>query len=689
MNRLLKKAVVGLLVGSMVFSSPVSSLTGLSDGTTIVAEAASTKGVKLSKSSLKLNKGKSYTLKVANASGKKVRWSTKSKRIATVTSKGKVTAKGKGTTYIYAKVGGKTLKCKVTVSVPAPKLSKSSITINKGKSYTLKVSNASSKVRWSVKNKKVATITSKGKVTAKSKGTTYVYARVGKKTLKCKVTVREPAVVRKYTIDSGKSKSLTFSGASSKTKWKSSNSSIVSVSKSKGKKVTVKARKVGKATITATTSGRKTYQFVITVKGKPETLPSKPSTPQTEAPQTETNPPVETEKPLPPQTETNPPQTETNPPQTETNPPQPETPKPPIETEEPVETESESESESETTPEKPPVDPPKKDSNYFYDARILPPPEGYVVNAVGRIEFYPVSHDDGWLDYRFSYSSSDSAIVSIDESGNFRCLSVGSAVLTVKGSDGVVIDKFNVTVTSDTPVGAYMELDKAGSILSTSGGHQVEIFLRTSVSVNNISWNSLSVNNKIPEIEYDGYWNNVRGVAFRFTGWIAGTYNITFTAPNVAPVTVPVTVTSSDPDWVEYNNWLYGKLANEWKADSPLETFLKMGAWLADNRDYVEGQTQFQKLHNMGGDCVASTMLFTDVAERIFKLKAYNSNPGAGHEKAIVEIGNEKWAFDAGFAGNAGVRPFTAFEINRKEQWKYSTEMTADGEVRGWTHRVP
>ncbi len=648
----------------------------LFEGTAIVAEAASTKGVKLNKSSLKLNKGKSYTLKVSNASGKKVKWYSKNRKIATVTSKGKVTAKGKGTTYIYAKVGGKTLKCKITVSVPAPKLSKSSITINKGKSYTLKVSNASSRVRWSVKNKKVATVTSKGKITAKGKGTTYVYARVGKKTLKCKVTVKEPTVVKTYTMDTGKSKSLTFSGATSKTKWKSSDSSIVSVSKSKGKKVTVKARKVGKATVIATTSGKKTYQFVITVRGKSETTPSKPSTPQTEKPvrpsQPETNPP-QPEKPetLPPQTEA--PQTETNPPQTETNPPQPETPKPPIETEKPVETESESEVTPEPGPEKPPVNPPKKDSDYFYDAKIHPPKD-VVVNATGSIEVYAVSHDDGWLDYRFSYSSSNPSIVSINDYGSFRCLSVGSAVLTVKGSDGVVIDKFTVIVekSDSDSQDIIMEVDYSNSLITAPAGNILIISIRTSAPVSDISYEYSNVNSKIPEISEPGFNLTVEGFKVTIRGWLAGTYNVTFKAPGATPLTVPVTVTSSDPDWVKYNNWLYGKLANEWKADTSLETFCKMGAWLADNRDYVEGQTQFQKLYNMGGDCVASTMLFTDVAQRIFKLNAYNSNPEAGHEWAIVEIGGEKWSFDAGYSGTAGNRPFSAGNINKNYGYYYS-----------------
>lgn len=70
------------------------------------------------------------------------------------------------------------------------KLNKSAITIYKGKTYKLKVSGTKAKVKWTSNNKKVATVTSTGIVKGVKKGTTYVNAKVGSKTLKCKVTVK-------------------------------------------------------------------------------------------------------------------------------------------------------------------------------------------------------------------------------------------------------------------------------------------------------------------------------------------------------------------------------------------------------------------------------------------------------------------------------------------------------------------
>ncbi len=70
------------------------------------------------------------------------------------------------------------------------KLSKTKITLNVGKTKTLKLKNNKKKVKWSSSKKKVATVSKKGKVTAKKKGTATITAKAGKKKYKCKVTVK-------------------------------------------------------------------------------------------------------------------------------------------------------------------------------------------------------------------------------------------------------------------------------------------------------------------------------------------------------------------------------------------------------------------------------------------------------------------------------------------------------------------
>lgn len=69
------------------------------------------------------------------------------------------------------------------------KLNATSVVIRPGKTKILKVTGTKKKISWSSSNKKVATVSSKGKVTAKKYGVTTITAKVGSKKYKCKVKV--------------------------------------------------------------------------------------------------------------------------------------------------------------------------------------------------------------------------------------------------------------------------------------------------------------------------------------------------------------------------------------------------------------------------------------------------------------------------------------------------------------------
>lgn len=146
------------------------------------AEAAA----KLSKSKASLYPGNSITLNVSGTKSK-VKWSSSNKKVAKVSSKGKVTAVKQGSTTIKAKVGKKTYKCKITVKAPALSQKKLSLTVNT--SQTLKLNGTKIK-SVSTSNKKIATVTKKGKVTAKKVGKCTITVKgANKKTYKCQVTV--------------------------------------------------------------------------------------------------------------------------------------------------------------------------------------------------------------------------------------------------------------------------------------------------------------------------------------------------------------------------------------------------------------------------------------------------------------------------------------------------------------------
>lgn len=92
----------------------------------------------------------------------------------------------------------------------AVKLNATKKTLYVGEQTTLKVTGTKSKIKWSTSNKKVATVTQKGKVTAKSEGSATIKAMTGKKTLSCKITVKEKDSSFSYSADGYKLKYLYY-----------------------------------------------------------------------------------------------------------------------------------------------------------------------------------------------------------------------------------------------------------------------------------------------------------------------------------------------------------------------------------------------------------------------------------------------------------------------------------------------
>lgn len=122
-----KKILCGTLAAAMVL-------------TTAAIPASAAAKPALNKTKLTMTVGDSAALKVKNAAKKeKITWASKKKTVASVTSKGKVTAKKAGKTVVSAtlKKAGKTLKCNVTVkAAPAPQTQDKDITaLLAGKSY--------------------------------------------------------------------------------------------------------------------------------------------------------------------------------------------------------------------------------------------------------------------------------------------------------------------------------------------------------------------------------------------------------------------------------------------------------------------------------------------------------------------------------------------------------------------------
>ena len=211
----------------------------------------------------------STTLKATTNLEGTVTWKSSNTKVATVDSKGVVTAKAAGTANITATLGGKTATYKVTVK-NAMTINKTAVTVYAGGTpakYTLKATSAlGGTVKYATNNKNVATVDSKGVVTAKKAGTAVITATAGKCKVTCKVTVKNPGIAVKaaastiYTKGQTATKiTVTKIGVSGNAKFTTSDRRIATVD-SRG---VVRARKAGNARITVQVGK---YKKVVTVR---------------------------------------------------------------------------------------------------------------------------------------------------------------------------------------------------------------------------------------------------------------------------------------------------------------------------------------------------------------------------------------------------------------------------------------
>ena len=232
----------------------------------------------------------SATVSPANATDKSVTWSSNNKEVAFVDQYGRVTAAGydgKAIITCTANDGsGAKATCTVTVkynyaeSIRLPK-QKTLTRTGKQKKPTVKLDpivrtygNTDSRLVWTSKNKKIATVDKNGKVTGLKAGTTTITCTTKdeKLTASCKIIVEDAKVKKikltttKKTINKGKSLTLGVkftpeSPLNQKVTWSTSDKKIATV----GKTGIVKAKKKGTCVITCSSVENKDIKATCTI----------------------------------------------------------------------------------------------------------------------------------------------------------------------------------------------------------------------------------------------------------------------------------------------------------------------------------------------------------------------------------------------------------------------------------------
>lgn len=181
--------------------------------------------ITLTQKSISITKGKKSAVKAKVTYGKNTdldnepyEWKSKNPNIASINSKGIITAKKAGKTYVIcsSKSGSIKVRCKITVREPYNKVTSIQLKVSHiqlGKNdirtiepvikYGKQRKYANEPVSWSSTDNKIATVKN-GKIKGKKNGTTYikVKSKYTNKVARCKVTVKKTKYIA-FTFDDG------------------------------------------------------------------------------------------------------------------------------------------------------------------------------------------------------------------------------------------------------------------------------------------------------------------------------------------------------------------------------------------------------------------------------------------------------------------------------------------------------
>ncbi|RDU22924.1 Ig-like domain-containing protein [Anaerosacchariphilus polymeriproducens] len=262
--------IIGLEPASYVFASNSSVKDSMKESSIVIQsqDSRSNKNtfikpaLTLNRKALTVYLKNPITLKATTKPTSKIKWKSSNKKIAVVSTNGKITGKKTGTVTITASANGLKKTCKVKIKKPTLSINSNSINVIDGYNYQFnaktKPAKTSSKIIWSTSNKKIASISSKGIITGNKPGTATITAKFCGIKKTCKVNVEKNIFKlnkTSKTLLAGDTFTLNMPGTSLDVDYKISQSSEghVVILDQKNNSCSVTALNAGTATITATT----------------------------------------------------------------------------------------------------------------------------------------------------------------------------------------------------------------------------------------------------------------------------------------------------------------------------------------------------------------------------------------------------------------------------------------------------
>lgn len=160
----------------------------------------------------------------------RIEWSSDNTAVASVNKSGLVTGISNGTAIITGTLQNGN-KYQTTITVEDPKLSTEKVYVTEKENKHIKVTGNVSDVKFLSGDNAIATVDQNGRITGKRKGSTVIYAYVGRFTLVSKVVVETPQILQPngLKLEAGSYTKLTLNGTKQKIKWSSSNKKVAVV----------------------------------------------------------------------------------------------------------------------------------------------------------------------------------------------------------------------------------------------------------------------------------------------------------------------------------------------------------------------------------------------------------------------------------------------------------------------------
>lgn len=176
-----KKSIASVDEDGMILAKKpgTTEITASADGTTVSCKVkVKQPTVCLSKTKVSLYRKDTVKLTVSSTSSSEPKWKSSKKSVALVDNRGKVTAVKNGTAWITVTVDGVSRQCEVTVKKPKITFEEESLTLKEGETASAKATVSSGNLpEYSSSNTNVAAVNEQGKITAKSPGRAYIYAK--------------------------------------------------------------------------------------------------------------------------------------------------------------------------------------------------------------------------------------------------------------------------------------------------------------------------------------------------------------------------------------------------------------------------------------------------------------------------------------------------------------------------------